>query len=199
AFLGWVAIAGLIGFIGNEAVAVFRIRVGREINSAALIADGYHARTDGFTSLAVVLGAIGVWLGFPLADPIVGLLITLAIFAIVWQSSKAVLTRMLDGVEPAIIDEIHHAAEHVSGIGRVESVQARWIGHRLHADVAISVPEMATAKDVLGVTEALKEELFAHLRALAEANVRLVSPAGLAAETSHAHHHAPEPFKVACD
>ncbi|MER9407896.1 cation diffusion facilitator family transporter [Mesorhizobium caraganae] len=199
AFLGWVAIAGLVGFIGNEAVAVFRIRVGREINSAALIADGYHARTDGFTSLAVVLGAIGVWLGFPLADPIVGLLITVAIFAIVWQSSKAVLTRMLDGVEPAIVDEIHHAAEHVSGIGRVESVQARWIGHRLHADVAISVPGMATAKDVLGVTEALKEELFAHLPALAEANVRLMSPAGPAAETSHAHHHAPEPFKVVCD
>ncbi|MER9529774.1 cation diffusion facilitator family transporter [Mesorhizobium sp. M0309] len=198
-FLGWVAIAGLIGFIGNEAVAVFRIRVGREINSAALIADGYHARTDGFTSLAVVLGAIGVCLGFPLADPIVGLLITVAIFAIVWQSSKAVLTRMLDGVEPAIVDEIHHAAEHVSGIGRVESVQARWIGHRLHADVAISVPGMATAKDVLGVTEALKEELFAHLPALAEANVRLMSPAGPAAETSHAHHHAPEPFKVVCD
>ncbi|MER9125055.1 cation diffusion facilitator family transporter [Mesorhizobium sp. M0959] len=202
AFLGWVAIAGLIGFIGNEAVAVFRVRVGREINSAALIADGYHARTDGFTSLAVVLGAIGVWLGFPLADPIIGLLITVAIFAIVWQSSKAVLTRMLDGVEPAIVDEIHHAAEHVSGIGRVESVQARWIGHRLHADVAVSVPETATAKDVLGVTEALKQELFAHLPALAEANVRLVSPAGPAvtgAETFHAHHHAPEPFKVACD
>ncbi|MER9061750.1 cation diffusion facilitator family transporter [Mesorhizobium sp. M0590] len=201
AFLGWVAIAGLIGFIGNEAVAVFRIRVGREINSAALIADGYHARTDGFTSFAVVLGAIGVWLGFPLADPIIGLLITVAIFAIVWQSSKAVLTRMLDGVEPAIIDEIHHAAEHVSGIGRVESVQARWIGHRLHADVAISVPEMATAKDVLGVTDALKQELFAHLPALVEANVRLLSPAAPAvtgAETSHAHHHAPEPFKVAC-
>ncbi|MER9650835.1 cation diffusion facilitator family transporter [Mesorhizobium sp. M0199] len=198
-FLGWVAIAGLIGFIGNEAVAVFRIRVGREINSAALIADGYHARTDGFTSLAVVLGAIGVWLGFPLADPIVGLLITVAIFAIVWQSSKAVLTRMLDGVEPGIIDEIHHAAEHVSGIGRVECVQARWIGHRLHADVAISVPEMATAKSVLSVTEALKEELFAHLPALAEANVRLMSSAGPAAETSHAHHHAPEPFKVVCD
>ncbi|WP_136620793.1 MULTISPECIES: cation diffusion facilitator family transporter [Mesorhizobium] len=203
AFLGWVAIAGIVGFVGNEAVAVFRIRVGREINSAALIADGYHARTDGFTSLAVVLGAIGVWLGFPLADPIIGLLITLAIFAIVWQSSKAVLTRMLDGVEPGIVDEIHHAAEHVSGIERVQSVQARWIGHRLHADVAISVSDGATAKDVLDVTGALKEELFSHLPALAEANVRLESPAGSAAkgtEPSHAHgHHAPAPFKVACD
>lgn len=203
AFLGWVAAAGIIGFLGNEAVAVFRIRVGREINSAALIADGYHARTDGFTSLAVVLGAIGVWLGFPLADPIIGLLITLAIFAIVWQSSKAVLTRMLDGVEPGIVDEIRHAAEHVSGIERVQSVQARWIGHRLHADVAISVADAPTAKDVLDVNEALKEELFSHLPALAEANVRLESPAGSAAkgtEPSHAHgHHAPAPFKVACD
>ena len=75
-----VAIAGVVGFVGNEAVAVFRVRVGREIESAALIADGYHARTDGFTSLAVVLSAAGVWLGFPLADPIIGMLITLAIF-----------------------------------------------------------------------------------------------------------------------
>jgi cation diffusion facilitator family transporter len=101
--LGWVALAGLIGFIGNEVVAVFRIRVGREINSAALIADGYHARTDGLTSLAVVVGAIGVWLGFPLADPIIGLLITIAIFGIVWQSARAVLTRMLDGVDPVMV------------------------------------------------------------------------------------------------
>ena len=113
--LGWLTAAGIIGFLGNEAVAVFRIRVGREINSAALIADGYHARTDGLTSLAVVAGAIGVWLGFPLADPIVGLLITIAIFGIVWQSARSVLTRMLDGVEPGVIDDIHHAAEHVPG------------------------------------------------------------------------------------
>ncbi|WP_214473721.1 cation diffusion facilitator family transporter [Mesorhizobium sp. dw_380] len=172
-FLDWVAVAGFVGFLGNEAVAVFRIRVGREINSAALIADGYHARTDGFTSLAVVLGAVGVWLGFPLADPIIGLLITVAIFAIVWQSSKAVLTRMLDGVEPGIVDEIHHAAEHVRGVERVAQVQARWIGHRLHADIAIKVAETASAKDVVGITEALRGELFDHLPALSEANIRL--------------------------
>lgn len=199
AFLGWVAIAGLIGFLGNEAVAVFRIRVGREINSAALIADGYHARTDGFTSLAVVLGAIGVWLGFPLADPIIGLLITIAIFAIVWQSSKAVLTRMLDGVEPGIVEEIHHAAEHVRGIEQVAQAQARWIGHRLHADVAIKVADSATAKDVLGITEALRGELFDHLPPLSEANIRLEGEGGpVVAGSGHAHH-APDPFKVACD
>ena len=94
--LPWVALAGVIGFVGNEVVAVFRVRVGREIESAAIIADGYHARTDGFTSLAVVAGAIGVWIGFPLADPIVGLFITIAIFGIVWQSVKAVMIRALD-------------------------------------------------------------------------------------------------------
>ena len=88
AFLGWVVAAGLIGFVGNEWVAVFRIRVGRDINSVALIADGYHARTDGLTSLAVVLGALGVWLGFPAADPLIGLVITAMIFGIVWQSAR---------------------------------------------------------------------------------------------------------------
>jgi Cation efflux family/PDZ domain len=105
---------------------MFRIRVGNEINSAALIADGYHARTDGLTSIAAVFGALGVWLGFPLADPLVGLLITIAIFGIVWQSARSVLTRMLDGVEPGVIDEIHHAAEHIPGITVVEA-KARWI------------------------------------------------------------------------
>ena len=118
--LGWLAAAGVIGFLGNEAVAVFRIRVGREINSAALIADGYHARTDGLTSLAVVLGAFGVWMGYTLADPIIGLVITAAILGIVWQSAKAVLTRMLDGVEPPTIGELRHAAQHARGVISLE-------------------------------------------------------------------------------
>ncbi|RUW66562.1 cation transporter [Mesorhizobium sp. M4B.F.Ca.ET.143.01.1.1] len=181
--LGWVAIAGLIGFIGNEAVAVFRVRVGREINSAALIADGYHARTDGFTSLAVVLGAIGVWAGFPLADPIIGLLITIAIFAIVWQSSKAVLTRMLDGVEPGIVDEIHHAAEHVPGV-RLVDARARWIGHRLHADIAIAADETLPLAEANRLAAMLEDELFQHMPALAAANVRFERH-----DHSHQHHH----------
>src|SRR5215207_469132 len=159
----WVAIAGVIGFVGNEAVAVFRIRVGREINSAALVADGYHARTDGLTSLAVVAGAIGVWLGFPLADPIVGLVITVAIFGIVWQSARSVLTRMLDGVEPGTVGEIRQAAEHVPGIEQVVDAKARWIGHRLHADLTIAVNDDLTLADANAISASLQRELFAHL------------------------------------
>jgi cation diffusion facilitator family transporter len=166
----WVAIAGVIGFIGNEAVAVFRIRIGREIDSAALIADGYHARTDGLTSLAVVFGAAGVWLGFPLADPIIGLLITLAIFGIVWQSAKAVLTRMLDGVEPKIVEEIRHAAEHVPGL-KIEGIKARWLGHRLHADVAVSIDPGSSIEDAKIKTGKLTEELREHIPALSTATV----------------------------
>ena len=131
------------------------------------------ARVDGLTSLAVVVGALGVYLGFPLADPLVGLIITIAIFGIVWQSSKAVLTRMFDGVEPSIIDEIRHAVEHVPGISRVPEVKARWLGHRLHADVTIALPDNSTIADGSKIAEAVNSELIAHLPALAVARIRL--------------------------
>lgn len=169
----WVAVAGLLGFIGNEVVAIFRIRVGRSINSAALIADGYHARTDGLTSLAVVGGAAGVWLGFPLADPIIGLLITLAIFAIVWQSAKAIFTRMLDGVEPKVIEDIRHAAEHVAGVHAVHDVRARWLGHQLAAELDITVAGETTVTDADAVAAELERELLSHLPALKSARIRI--------------------------
>ncbi len=198
--LGWVALAGVIGFIGNEVVAVFRIRVGREINSAALIADGYHARTDGLTSLAVVAGAFGVWLGFPLADPIIGLLITIAIFGIVWQSAKSVLTRMLDGVDPAVTSEIRHAAEHVSGIQKVLDVKARWLGHKLHADVTALVDNTQSVGEADKVVEALRREMIAHIPTLAVVNIRCRGTEELfvaeKSQQSRNRHHAPEPFKV---
>jgi cation diffusion facilitator family transporter len=122
--------------------------VGRQIGSAALVADGYHARTNGWTSLAVLVGAMGVWLGYPLADPLVGLLIAGAILVIVWQSGKLVFTRLLDGVDPAVIGEIRYAAaSHADGVEDVAEVRARWLGHRLRAEVNISVePELSVAE-----------------------------------------------------
>ncbi|MGB7787538.1 cation diffusion facilitator family transporter [Methanoregula sp.] len=138
-FLWAVAAAALAGFIGNEAVAQLRIREGTEIGSAALVADGYHARTDGLASLAVLIGAAGVYVGFPLADPIIGLIITIAIFWIVWDSVKTIFTRLLDGVDPVITDEIRYTADHVEGVAEITDVKVRWLGHRLHAEVNITV------------------------------------------------------------
>jgi cation diffusion facilitator family transporter len=186
-----VAVASVLGFIGNEAVAVFRIRVGREIGSAALVADGYHARTDGWTSLAVLLGAIGVWLGYPLADPIVGLLIAAAILVIVWQSGKAVFTRLLDGVEPEVIEEIRHAASHVPGVKDVSEVRARWLGHRLHAEVNVAVDPDLSVAEGHAIAREVNHELLHHLSYLSGAVIH-VDPVQEAGEEHHripAHSH----------
>lgn len=137
--VGLVAAAAVVGFAGNELVARFRISVGRRMGSAALVADGQHARTDGFTSLAVLGGAIGVWLGYPVLDPIVGLGITVAILFIVKDSALTIWRRMMDAVEPEIVDGIETAVAGVDGVERVESVRERWIGHRLHSEVSLRV------------------------------------------------------------
>jgi cation diffusion facilitator family transporter len=138
-FLGAVMVASLIGFTGNEAVARLRIQVGREINSAALIADGKHARVDGLTSLAVFFGALGVYAGYPLADPIIGIVITVAILHVVWDAGKPVIIRMIDGIDPSIPHEIKEAVTHVEGVQEVSDVRVRWVGHRLRAEVNIAV------------------------------------------------------------
>jgi cation diffusion facilitator family transporter len=136
--LGWVLAAGLVGFAGNELVAVYRIRVGRRIGSAALVADGIHARTDGITSLAVVLGVLGVWAGFPIADPIIGLLISLAILALLIGATRDIGRRLLDGVDPALVDQAQQVVESVPGITTVNHLRMRWSGHRLNVEATVS-------------------------------------------------------------
>jgi len=137
--LGCVALAGIIGFAGNEWVALYRIRIGRRIGSAALVADGLHARTDGFTSLAVVLGAGGVAAGIPLADPVVGLVITAAILLVLRTAARDVFRRLMDGVDPGLVDAAEQALAAEPGVVGVRSVKMRWIGHRLHADAELDV------------------------------------------------------------
>jgi cation diffusion facilitator family transporter len=191
AFLAAVAAAGVVGFLGNEVVAVFRIRVGREIGSAALIADGYHARVDGLTSLAVVLGALGVWLGFPLADPIVGLVITIMIFGIVWQSAKAVFSRMLDGVEPELVTELRHAAGHVRGVRGLDNVRARWVGHRLHAEADLIVDPSLPVREGAAIARRVREAAMSHLPALGALRLAFADgdDAGVADRDHHGHDH----------
>jgi cation diffusion facilitator family transporter len=190
-FLGALAAAALVGFLGNEAVAIFRIRVGRQIGSAALVADGYHARTDGWTSLAVLVGAVGVWLGYPLADPIVGLLIAAAILVIVWQSGKMVFTRLLDGVDPSVMAEIRSAAARVEGVEDVAEIRARWVGHRLRAEVNVAVNPEASVAEGHAVAREVNHRLLHELGYLETAVVH-VDPAQESGEEHHrvsAHSH----------
>jgi cation diffusion facilitator family transporter len=175
--IGWLFLAGLIGFAGNELVALYRIRVGRRIGSAALEADGYHARTDGFTSLAVVLGAVGAWAGFERADPIVGLVISIAIFAVLRTAARQVFHRLMDAVDPDVVTLIEHTASHVEGVQRVGAVQARWVGHRLAASIAIVVDEDLTVRQGHDVAEAVRHDLLHRVRHLDDVDVH-VDPCG---------------------
>ena len=171
--LGAMAVAGLIGFFGNGAISLFRIRVGKEIGSAALIADGYHARADSLVSIAVVLGALGVWLGYPQADPIIGLSITAMLLRIVWETAQTMLVRMLDGVDPEVIQEIHHAVEHVSDVQALNNVKARWLGHRLYAEVAIAVPSHLSIAAGEDIAARVRAQLQEHIPYLAHAVVQV--------------------------
>lgn len=160
--LGWVLAAGLIGFAGNELVAVYRIRVGREIGSAALVADGIHARTDGFTSLAVVAGVIGVWLGFPLADPIIGILISVAIFVLLWGTARDIGRRLLDGVDPHLLDRTEAAIAPVAPPS--STVRLRWSGHWLHVEVTAPVEPEWTMAELSGLSRSVEQAVRANVR-----------------------------------
>jgi len=166
--VGWVAAAAVIGFLGNELVALFRIKVGKEINSAALVADGYHARTDGFTSLAVLAGAIGVWLGYPILDPLVGLGIGVAILGIVWKSAREMWYRIMDAVDPDLYEEFSHIASHVDGVKDVHSTAIRWVGHRLWGEMHVTVDCQQSVLEGHAITEEVRHALFHKFPAMVE-------------------------------
>lgn len=172
--LWWVVAAGVIGFIGNETVAIYRIRVGQKIGSAALVADGVHARTDGFTSLAVVFGAIGVMLGFPQADPIVGILISAAIIVLLWGTVRSIGRRLMDGIEPELVDKAEHALEHTRGVLAVTRLQLRWVGHRLQGTATIQVAPDSTLAQSEAISHAAEHELGRALPNLDDMHIRTV-------------------------
>ncbi|MFD5812938.1 cation diffusion facilitator family transporter [Streptomyces sp. NPDC127038] len=155
-----VAAAALLGFAGNEWVARYRIRVGREIGSAALVADGLHARTDGFASLAVLVGASGAALGWQLADPLVGLAITAAILLVLRDAAREVFRRVMDAVEPELVDRAERALRQVPGVRDVGELRLRWIGHRLRAEVAVVVDGEATVRHAHDIAVAAEHALL---------------------------------------
>jgi len=186
---GVVAIAGLIGFAGNEIVARCRIRVGRRIGSAALVADGQHARADGFTSLAVVVGAVCVAVGFPLADPIIGLGITVAILFVLRDTAREVLRRLMDAVDPVLVDLADRAAAAVPGVASVSDLRMRWVGHNLRAELAVAVAGDLTVDQAHRIAHDVEHRLVHAVPRLVEVTVH-TEPAATA-QAAHdmvAHH-----------
>lgn len=172
-YLGWVAAAAIIGFIGNEVVAWLQIRTGRQIGSAALIADGQHARVDGFTSLAVLIGVIGVLIGVPILDPIIGLVITVTILWILKDASTSIFRRLLDGIEPAILAEVEHAPLHVPGVEGVHEARARWLGHRVHAELHVTVDRRLSVAESHAIVDRIQQALAEHVPAFGGATIHV--------------------------
>jgi cation diffusion facilitator family transporter len=171
--LGWVALASIIGFVGNELVALLQIRTGRAIGSAALVADGLHARTDGLTSLAVLIAVAGTWLGFPIVDPIIGLLIGVTILFITRDATVTMWYRLMDAVEPELLDQAEAViARHVQ-VKEVEWVRMRWLGHRLAADLGVAVDPQLSTTAGHAVAEELRHALYHALPHLSDVVVHV--------------------------
>jgi cation diffusion facilitator family transporter len=181
--LGWVAAAGFIGFLGNEAVALFRLREGVAIGSAALVADGHHARTDALTSLAVVVGAGGVAIGWEWADPVIGLLITVAIVLVLRVAARDVFRRLMDGVEPDLVDQAERALADVDGVQSVRRVRMRWLGHEIHADADLDVDPDTSLTNAHAIAHRAEAQLITVVPKLSAAIVHAYP----------AHHHADQP------
>ncbi len=169
--------AAVVGFVGNEVAARYRIKVGRRIGSAALVADGLHARTDGFTSLAVLLGAGGVAIGWRWADPAVGLLITVAILGVLRSAVRQVGSRLMDAVDPALVDAASAAIRSVDGIDGVRYLRIRWVGHTLRAEADVTVDPQLSVAAGHDLAHHAEEHLLADVPHLTAATIH-VSPTG---------------------
>lgn len=174
--ISWVVLAAVIGFVGNEAVALLQIRTGRIIGSDAMIADGLHARTDGLTSLAVLLAAGGTLLGFPILDPIIGILIGVAILFITRDATVRMWYRLMDAVDPTLVDQIEHHVSEVEGVLQVERLRVRWVGHQLFAEMAIVVDKKLSLVESHQIAEQVQTALHKSVRHLNEVVIH-VEPA----------------------
>ncbi len=181
-----VALAGFVGFLGNEFVAQYRIRVGRDIGSAALVADGLHARTDGFTSLAVVAGALGVGLGFERADPIVGLLITVAILFVLRDAARQIYRRLMDAVDEDLVDDVERVLAATPGVLGVGQTRLRWIGHALRAECEVVVARDLSLTDAHRIAVDAEHRLLHEVRRLTAAFIH-ADPEGVTHEELTGH------------
>lgn len=185
-----VIAAGLIGFAGNELVALYRIRTGRKIGSAALVADGLHSRSDGLTSLAVVIGALGVAAGFEMADPLAGLAITVALLFVLKGAARDVFHRLMDAVDPQLVEQVERAVASSPGVTAVDDVRLRWIGHALYAELQMSVDVASSLREAHDISVDVEHRLLHEVPRLMAATVH-VNPTSDGARDPHdaiAHH-----------
>lgn len=171
--LPWVAAAALIGFVGNELVAVMQINVGKRIGSDAMIADGQHARVDGLTSLAVLIAVFGTVIGLPILDPIVGIIIAFAIVGITWNAIKAVWYRLMDAVDPGLIHRMEHYITDVQGVDQLIDLRARWVGHRLYAETTIAVDDTLSLVEAHSIAEKARRVLHQAIPHLNEISIHV--------------------------
>lgn len=176
--VAYLAAAGVVGFLGNEIVARYRMQVGRQIGSAALVADGLHARTDGFASLAVVVSAAGIGLGLDWADPAIGIAIAFAIIGVLRSVATQVGSRLLDAVDPELVQTARRAVGEVDEVSTVHTVRMRWVGHSLRAEAEIVVPAHLSLLQGHEVARQAEQHLLEALPRLASASIR-VSPGGV--------------------
>ena len=177
-FAPWVIAAGLVGAGGNEAVARYRMKVGERIGSQALVADGYHARSDAFTSLAVVAAGVGSLVGWDWVDPVAGMLVAVMILVILRSTAVKMLGRILDAVDPELVERSTAIAAGVEGVVEVTATRLRFSGHRLLATVSVGVDPRVSVTEGHLIAERVAHELAHQLPFALDAVVH-VDPAGL--------------------
>ena len=189
--LGLAFAVAILGLVGNEAVAHYKMRAGRRIGSLALVADGRHSRIDGLGSLGAAIGVVGAAVGFPVIDPIAGLVITAVICVVVVDTARNVTGRLLDEADGSLIDTVTSTAASIAGVVAVTSVRARWTGRRVRAEVTVEVDPQLTVSIAHAIAEAIRHELIHHIEALDDVVVHL-DPAGETNAHAAADHHIAE-------
>jgi cation diffusion facilitator family transporter len=156
------------------------------------VADGLHARTDGLTSAAVVVGACLVLAGYPKADPVVGLLITAAVAVVAIGAAREVYRRLMDSVDPALVGRVEAVLRACEGVDGVDSVRIRWVGHELLADIQVRSDASLSLVAAHSIAEAAHHKLLHEVPRLAEAVIH-TSPGDTGAGDAHAAiaHHFP--------
>jgi cation diffusion facilitator family transporter len=153
----------LVGVVGKELIAYYKIRVGRRIDSLSLVADGKHSRADALTSIGAFAGLLGAYLGYPVLDPIFGFVITGAICLIIFRLGKEIVGRLLDTIDPETLVRIKDAARSVEGVEGVHDVRARWAGHKVFCEMHVTVDDGMSICEAhavgVGIVEKVKEDI----------------------------------------